>query len=77
MLPCTHPSLPPLQHRSSLDAACNHTPVESAAAAAGTAVVIPQAHRLPAMSFTVVGLDGIGCILKHIFWEELLSHASA
>jgi len=71
-----HPSLPPLQHRSSPDAACNHTPVESAAFAVGTAVEIRQAHRLPAMSCTVVGLDGISWILKHILWEELLCQAS-
>jgi len=64
VLPCMHPSLPPLRHRSSPDAACNRTPVESAAVAFGTAVVIWQAHRLPAMSCTVVGFDGISWIFK-------------
>jgi hypothetical protein len=76
MLPCTRPSLPPLQHRSSLDAACNHTPVESAAVAVGTAAVILQVHRLPAMSCIVFSLEGVSFTLKHIFREESLCRVS-
>ena len=52
MSPCMHPSLPPLQRRPSPGAACNHAPAESAAVAAGTAVVTALVHRLPAMSCT-------------------------
>lgn len=76
MLPCTHPSLPLLQHKSCLDAACSHIPVESAAVAVGTAVVILQAHQLPAISCRIVGLEGVSWVLKRIFMEESLCHVS-